>query len=139
MVILLIIVFLQLKLAVMHQCDHFVCLYLKTWRVWFLLFPFPIPFKFQNFVNSCPAQFQQVLQKIIGCRTVLHIETKFQKVWSCKRGGYNFDPFTIKSQAKVPVKRTSNNNQSCNIKTFFSFDLLMVYIPKCKQLLRTGK
>ena len=62
MVILLLIVFLQLKLAVMHQHDHFVCLYLKTWRVRFLLFPSPIPFKFQNFVNSGPAQFQQVLQ-----------------------------------------------------------------------------
>ena len=74
MVILLLIVFLQLKLAVMQQRDHFVCLYLKTWRVGFLLFPSPIPFKFQNFVNSSPAQFQQVLQKIIGCRTVLHIE-----------------------------------------------------------------
>ena len=63
MVILFIIVFLQFKLAVMHQRDHSVCLYLKTWRVGFLLFPSPIPFKFQNFVNSGPAQFQQVLQK----------------------------------------------------------------------------
>ena len=80
MVILLIIVFLQFKLAVMHQHDHFVCLYLKTWRVGFLLFPSSIPFKFQNFVNSGPAQFQQVLQKIIGCRTyVLHIEFFFLK------------------------------------------------------------
>ena len=75
MVILLIIVFLQFKLAVKHQRDHFVCLYLKRWRVRFLLFPSPIPFKIQNFVNSGPAQFQQVLQKIIGCRTyVLHID-----------------------------------------------------------------
>ena len=80
MVILLIIVFLQFKLAVMHQRDHFVCLYLKTWRVRFLLFPSPIPFKFQNFVNSGPAQFQQVMQKIIGCRTyALHIEFFFKK------------------------------------------------------------
>jgi hypothetical protein len=46
MVILLIIVFLYFKLAVMHQRNHFVCLYLKTWRVRFLLFPSPIPFKF---------------------------------------------------------------------------------------------
>ena len=60
MVILLIIVFLQFKLAVMHQRDHFVCLYLKTWRVGVLLFPSPIPFKFQNFVNSGPAQYYWV-------------------------------------------------------------------------------
>jgi hypothetical protein len=34
-------------------------------------------------LNSGPAQFQLVLQKIIGCRTyVLHIEFFFQKV--CK-------------------------------------------------------
>jgi hypothetical protein len=39
----------------MHQCDHFVCLYLKTWWVRFLLFPSPIPFKFKNVVNSSPA------------------------------------------------------------------------------------
>ena len=68
----------------MHQRDHFVCLYLKTWRVRFLLFPSPISFQFQNFVNSGPAQFQQVQQKIIGCRTyVLHIEFFPQKVWNC--------------------------------------------------------
>ena len=80
-VILLIIVFVQFKLAVMHQCNHFVCLYLKTWRVGFLLFPSPIPFKFQNLFNSDPAQSQQVLLKISGCRTyVLHIEFFFQKV-----------------------------------------------------------
>jgi hypothetical protein len=29
-----------------NKFDHFVCLYLKTWRVRFLLFPSPIPFKF---------------------------------------------------------------------------------------------
>ena len=79
MVILLIIVFVQVKLAVMHQRDHFVCLYLKTWRVRVLLFPSPIPFKFQNFVNYGPAQFQQVLQKIIGCRTYMCILNFFFK------------------------------------------------------------
>ena len=64
----------------MHQRNHFVCLYLKTCWVRFLLFPSPIPFKLQNFVISGPVQFQQVLQKIIGCRTfVLHIEFFFSK------------------------------------------------------------
>ena len=39
----------------MHQRDHLVCLYLKTWRVGFLLFPSPIPFKFLEFCKfrSC--------------------------------------------------------------------------------------
>jgi hypothetical protein len=37
------------------QCDHFVCLYLKIWRVGFLLFPSPIPFL--EFCKFCKFRF----------------------------------------------------------------------------------
>ena len=30
-------------------------------------------------------------------------------------------------------------NETCNMNAFFSFDLFMVYIPECKQQLRTKK
>jgi hypothetical protein len=36
----------------MHQRDHFVCLYLKTWRIWVLLFPSPIPFNRTGILGS---------------------------------------------------------------------------------------
>ena len=35
--------------------------------------------------------------------------------------------------------KLTNNIGNCNINAFFSFDLFMVYIPECKQQLRTMK
>jgi hypothetical protein len=37
------------------------------------------------------------------------------------------------------MKLSIQNMKPCNMNAFFSFDLFMVYIPECKQQLRTMK
>jgi hypothetical protein len=77
----------------MHQRDHFMYLYLKTWLVWFLLFPSPIPFKFLNFVNSGPAQFQNLIPSWLwsfwhtSCISDFRCKTKYTKKLSDTRTG----------------------------------------------------
>jgi hypothetical protein len=66
----------------MHQRDHFVCLYLKTWRVGFLLFPRSKCHLKQNLIPSWPWSFRHT-----SCISDFRCKTKYTNKQICRTPG----------------------------------------------------